>query len=70
MNIKLSYTFKRFSNTNSITELIPYLKNDKKNEDDKINFILLKRLGQTTRTNQNKISENDLRRYSKIISQY
>ena len=66
----LTYTYKKYSRPSNINELIPYLKNDKKNEDDKINFILLKRLGQTTRPNQNKISENDLRRYSKIISQY
>ena len=66
----LAYTYKKYSKPNFISDLIPYLKNDKKNEDDKINFILLKNLGQTAKPNQNKISEKDLRKYCKIISQY
>jgi 3-dehydroquinate synthetase len=41
------YTYKKYSKKNSINKLIPYLKNDKKNNDDKINFILLKKIGKT-----------------------
>ncbi len=66
----LIYTYKKYSKKNYISDLIPYLKNDKKNEDDKINFILLKNIGKTARPNQNKISEKNLRKYCKIISQY
>ncbi len=67
---KLSYTFKKYSNTNSITDLIPYLKNDKKNDDSKINFILLKSIGRTTKPGTNKISINTLKKYCKSISQF
>ena len=67
---KLSYTFKRYSNTKSITDLIPYLKNDKKNDDSKINFILLKSIGRTTQPGVNKISINTLKKYCKSISQF
>ena len=66
----LSYTFKKFSNKNFISSLIPYLKNDKKNDDEKINLILLKNIGMTTNPNKYKISTVDLKKYSKIIAQY
>ena len=66
----LSYTYKKYSAKRSIDELIPYLKNDKKNNDSKINFILLKNVGKTTLPNTNKISINNLKKLTKAISQY
>ncbi len=66
----LSYTFKKYNNQNSINKLIPYLMNDKKNTDDKINFILLKNIGKTAMPNKSKISINNLKRLTKVISQY
>ena len=38
----LDYTYKKYSNKKEIDKLLPYLKNDKKNNDGRINFILLK----------------------------
>ena len=67
---KLDFTFKKYSNQNSINELIPYLRNDKKNDDDKINFILLKNVGKTVSPNKSKISVKNLKKISKAISQY
>ena len=67
---KLSYTFKKFSQKIFIDKLIPYLKNDKKNNDEKVNFILLKRIGKTDLPNKNKISINALKKMTKAISQY
>ena len=66
----LDYTFKKYSNEQSINKLIPFLKNDKKNNDDKINFILLKNIGKTLMPNKSKISINNLKKMSKAISQY
>ena len=66
----LSYTFKKYSNQVTIKKLIPYLKNDKKNNDDYINFILLKKIGKTALPNENKISISSLKKLSKAISQY
>ena len=66
----LSYTLKNFSKQRFITRLIPYLKNDKKNNDDKVNFLLLKRIGVTALPNKNKISVGSLKKLSKAISQY
>ena len=57
---KLTYTYKKFNSENSLLRIIPYLKNDKKNDDDKINFILLKEIGSTTLPNKNKISLKDI----------
>ena len=66
----LAYTYKKYSKQEEIKKLIPYLKNDKKNNDDKINFILLKKIGKTALPNQSKISINNLKKLIKSISQY
>ena len=68
-NNNLSYTYKNYLNFNTINSLIPYLKNDKKNNDDKINFILLEKIGKTSLPNKNKISLSGLKLLSKSISQ-
>ena len=47
---------------NDISKLIPYLKNDKKNNDKKINFILLKKIGKTALPNKHKISVDELKK--------
>ena len=66
----LDYTFKEYSKKDAINKLIPYLKNDKKNNDEYINFILLKKIGKTALPNKNKISIRNLKKLSRIISQY
>jgi 3-dehydroquinate synthase len=66
----LAYTYKKYSKQNEIKKLIPYLKNDKKNNDDKINFILLKEIGKTSLPNKYKISLSNLKKLSKSIAQY
>ena len=66
----LTHTYKSYSKQNTINSLIPYLKNDKKNNDDKVNFILLKKIGKTTLPNKYKISTRNLKKLSKHITQY
>jgi 3-dehydroquinate synthase/shikimate kinase/3-dehydroquinate synthase len=65
-----AYTYKKYTNHRSINRLIPYIKNDKKNNDDKVNFILLKNIGKTALPNKSKISINNFKKLSKAISQY
>jgi 3-dehydroquinate synthase len=65
----LDYTYVKYLKYSEIKKLIPYLKNDKKNNDDNINFILLKKIGQTTLPNKHKISINNLQKLSKSITQ-
>ena len=69
-NNDLNYTFAKYRKITEINSLIPYLKNDKKNNDEKINFILLKKIGKTSAPNKNKISINNLKKLSKFIAQY
>ena len=66
----LSHTLNKFTKSNEIKSLIPFLKNDKKNDDEKINFILLKKIGKTTKPNTFKISTGHLKKLTKIIAQY
>ena len=66
----LNYTIKKYQSIKQINRLIPYLKNDKKNNDDKINFILLNKIGKTTAPNKYKISINELKKNIKRFTQY
>ena len=65
----LSYTFKNHSQRN-VMRLLPYLEQDKKNNDDNINFVLLKKIGKTTPPNKTKISLSNLKKYVNLITQY
>tara|TARA_B100001093_G_scaffold319008_1_gene304387 strand:- start:1337 stop:2443 length:1107 start_codon:yes stop_codon:yes gene_type:complete len=58
----LNYTIKKYSNYREINNLIPYLINDKKNNDEKINFIFLKKIGKTTLPNKFKVSVEQLKK--------
>ena len=66
----LFFTYRRFSNHKLLLNLLPFLKNDKKNVDEKINFILLKKIGKTTLPGQSKISFSELKKISKVIARY
>ena len=66
----LTYTLKNVSKIKWIKSLIPFLKNDKKNNDERINFLLLKTIGKTDLPNKFKISSSELKKYCKFIFQY
>ena len=66
----LSYTYKKFNKARVIKNLIPFLRNDKKNNDDKINFILLKKIGAVDKPNKNKISLKNFKNYIETLIQY
>ena len=66
----LDYTYKKYSKRNMVESLIQFLKNDKKNNDEKINFILIKRIGKTTLPSKNKISIHALKKIIKSFTQY
>ena len=66
----LDYILRKYKNAREINSLIPYLKNDKKNNDEKINFILINRIGKTAMPNKHKISINELKRHVKSLTQY
>jgi len=66
----LNYTYEKYKKLKNINKLVPYLKNDKKNDDEKINFILIKKVGQTALPNKNKISVSQLKNYIKNFNKY
>ena len=66
----LNYSFNKYKKIQEVNRLIPYLKNDKKNDDEKINFILLNKIGKTTMPNKYKISVNELKKHVKLFTRY
>jgi len=65
---ELKYDIKLFFKKNEYKQIINYMIADKKNNDKKINLILLKKIGQTTKPNSYKISKNELKKvFNKII---
>ena len=67
---KLKYTFTKYEKLSEINKLLPYLKHDKKNNDEKINFILLNKIGKTTLPNKYKISIKELKKNIKNFTRY
>ena len=64
----LKYDIKKIFKKNEYSKITEYMSADKKNNDNKINLILLKKIGQTTKPNMCKISSNELKKvFSKII---
>ena len=66
----LNYLLKKYKNSKEINSLIPYLKNDKKNNDEKINFIFKNKIGKTAMPNKHKISINELKKNIEHLTQY
>jgi 3-dehydroquinate synthase len=64
----LKYDIKKFFKKNEYSKIIGHMTNDKKNNDKKINLILLKRIGQTTLPYSYKISTVELKKiFNKVI---
>ena len=64
----LKYDIKKFFKKNEYNKIAQYMSADKKNNDQKINLILLKKIGQTTQPNMYKMSNFKLKKiFNKII---
>jgi len=64
----LKYDVKKYFKKNEYNKIADYMSADKKNNDKKINLILLKKIGQTTQPNMYKISSTELKKiFNKII---
>ena len=64
----LKYDIKKFFKKNQYNKIVEHMTNDKKNNDSKINLILLKKIGQTTLPGSYKVSKKDLKKvFNKII---
>ena len=64
----LKYNIKKFFKRSEYNNITKHMKADKKNNDKKINLILLKKIGQTTQPNMCKISIVELKKvFNRII---
>ena len=64
----LNYSVGKFFKPNEYNNIINFMSNDKKNNDKKINLILLKKIGKTTQPGKYKISLESLKKvFKKII---
>ena len=63
----LKSDIKEFFKKSEYNKIIDNMTNDKKNNDNRINLILLKKIGQTTLPNSYKIYKNDLKKVFKRI---
>jgi 3-dehydroquinate synthetase len=64
----LKHDVKKFFKKNEYKKIVEHMSNDKKNNDKRINLILLKKIGETTLPNSYKISSQELKKkIDKII---
>ena len=63
---KISYSLSQFNKKKYLNKIVNFMKVDKKNNDKKINFILLKEIGKTTIPGKYKMSVEELK---KIVPQ-
>jgi len=57
---KLPGSLKKYYINNRLGRIVEHMKNDKKNKDSRINLILLKRIGKTTKPNTIKINSKEM----------
>jgi len=68
LNLKLPMKVEKFFKKKEITKIISFMKKDKKNIDEKINLILLKKIGKTSDPNKYNVKDNFLKRF--LIEKY
>ena len=65
---KLNHKINKFFKPSEYNKIITFMKNDKKNNDEKINLILLKKIGKTTKPGEFKLSIQEIKKiFKKII---
>ena len=66
-NLKLLMNIKKVFKKNEISKIVNFMKKDKKNIDEKINLILLKKIGKTTKPKQIALKDKEIK---KILNSY
>jgi 3-dehydroquinate synthetase len=62
-NLKLLTNIKKFFKKNEINKIVDFMKKDKKNVSNKINLILLKKIGQTTKPEQISLKDIEIKKF-------
>ena len=68
LNLNLPMKLHKKFKKSEITKIVYYMKKDKKNINEKINLILLKKIGKTTKPNSFKIKSNEVKTF--LIKNY
>ena len=63
LNLHLPMRFKNFFKEKEINKIIYFMKKDKKNLNEKINLILIKKIGKTTKPNSFIINVNEIKKF-------
>jgi len=63
LNLKLPMSINKIFKKNEINKIIYFMKKDKKNIDEKINFILLKKIGKTTQPKRFALKTNEVKKF-------
>ena len=64
----LNYDLSKFFKKNQYSKIIDLMNNDKKNDDKKINLILIKKIGQTTKPGEHKYTTSEIKKNLKKIT--
>ena len=62
-NLGLFMSIKKYFKKNEIKKIVNFMKKDKKNTSSKINLILLKKIGKTTKPNQVKLKSHEIEKF-------
>ena len=63
INLKLPMLITKIFKKNEVKKIINFMKKDKKNIDEKINLILLKKIGKTTLPNEFSLKSSEIRNF-------
>ena len=63
LNLHLPMRFENFFKEKEINKIIYFMKKDKKNINEKINLILIKKIGKTTKPNSFIINVNEIKKF-------
>ena len=62
-NLKLFNNISKFFKKNEVNKIVHFMKKDKKNVDEKINLILLTRIGKTTKPKKISLKSNEIKKF-------
>ena len=63
LNLKLPMSINKIFKRSEINKIIYFMKKDKKNVDEKINLILLNKIGKTTKPNKFTLDSNKVKKF-------
>ena len=63
LSLKLPMNINKIFKKREISKIVHFMKKDKKNVDEKINFILLSKIGKTAKLNRFALNSNEIKKF-------